>query len=455
MKQIDTIVAIATPYGRGGIGILRISGSLVSKISYILLGKLLYPRKAEYLPFLGKNNIHLDYGIALFFLSPNSFTGEDVLELQGHGGPIVLDLLLNHILSYKGIRIARPGEFLERAFLNNKLDLIQAEAISDLINANSVQSVNLAINSIRGFFSNRINKLIKFITDLRVYIEGIINFPNEEINTLSNNKINFFLDKIISNINIVKSEAYQGVLLREGIKVVIIGKPNVGKSSLLNTIVNRDVAIVTNISGTTRDILRENIYVDGVPMQIIDTAGICETNDEIERIGIKLAWLEVKQADHILWVTNDILTLKSNSLEKILLKLNKKLKRDIPITILFNKFNITSKDVGFKKIDNLFYFTISAISGEGVKMLLNYLKKNAGFNNNINFKFLARRRHINALDLASIHLLRAKEKFMSNYPIEFLAEELRISHQLICNITGKFTSQDLLDKIFLNFCIGK
>jgi tRNA modification GTPase len=283
MSHNDTIVAQATPPGRGGVGILRISGQKAREVAEAVLGKLPKPRYADYLPFKDSDGSALDQGIALWFPGPNSFTGEDVLELQGHGGPVILDLLLKRILTLPGLRIAKPGEFSERAFLNDKLDLAQAEAIADLIDASSEQAARSALNSLQGAFSARVNHLVEALTHLRIYVEAAIDFPDEEIDFLSDGKIEAQLNNVMADLDAVRAEARQGSLLREGMKVVIAGRPNAGKSSLLNALAGREAAIVTDIAGTTRDVLREHIHIDGMPLHIIDTAGLRDASDEVEQ----------------------------------------------------------------------------------------------------------------------------------------------------------------------------
>ncbi len=452
---MDTVAALATPPGRGGVGILRVSGSRASIVARTLLGKLPRPRQAEYLPFCDRNGITLDQGIALFFPGPHSFTGEDVLELQGHGGPIILDLLLQYILSLPGVRIAFPGEFSERAFLNEKIDLAQAEAIADLIDASSVQAARSALNSLQGAFSIKINELVKALINLRIYVEAAIDFPDEEIDFLSGGKIQTILNDVIVKLNQVRTEANQGRLIREGMKVVIAGKPNAGKSSLLNSLAGREAAIVTSIPGTTRDILHEHIHLDGIPLHIIDTAGLRDDAvDEVERIGIERAWHEIEQADYILLIVDGTST-PLHDPYMLWPDFITRLPPDISVTVVRNKADLTGEVVGTNKINDYFVFTISAKSGAGVDLLRIHLKQSMKFTGSNEGKFTARRRHLDALENANTHLLQGKEKLLSSYAGELLAEELRLAQQALSEITGKFSSDDLLDRIFSSFCIGK
>lgn len=451
---MDTITALATPPGRGGIGILRVSGPLAVMVARALLGKLPRPREAEYLPFRDDDGAPLDEGIALFFPAPHSFTGEDVLEFQGHGGPVILDLLLQRIISLPGVRIARPGEFSERAFLNDKIDLTQAEAIADLINSSSVQAARSALNSLQGVFSKRIYKLVEELTNLRIYVEAALDFPDEEIDFLSDGKIDARLNDVIASLDGVRTEARQGSLLRDGMKVVIAGKPNAGKSSLLNTLAGRDTAIVSAIAGTTRDVLHEHIHLDGLPLHIVDTAGLCNASDEVERIGVERAWREIEQADHVLLLVDGAVTPLSSP-DLLWPEFLIRLPSGIPLTLVRNKSDLTGERVALCEVGGYSLITLSAQSGLGVDLLRTHLKKGMGFSGITEGGFLARRRHLAALELAATHLIQGKEQLVSAYPAELLAEELRRAQQVLSEITGEFNSDDLLGKIFCSFCIGK
>ena len=302
MINQDTIAAQATAPGRGGVGIIRVSGSLAKTVAEHIIGRCPKTRYADYVPFKSLSGEQLDQGIAIYFQGPNSFTGEDVLELQGHGGPVVLDMLLKEISQIDGVRLAKPGEFSERAFMNDKLDLTQAEAIADLINATSEQAAKSALQSLQGEFSKHIETLVEKVIHLRMYVEAAIDFPDEEIDFLSDGKVAADLDAIIDQLDNVTQQAKQGSIMREGMRVVIAGRPNAGKSSLLNALAGRDAAIVTEIAGTTRDVLREHIHIDGMPLHIIDTAGLRESPDKVEQIGIERAWEEINQADRVLFM---------------------------------------------------------------------------------------------------------------------------------------------------------
>ena len=450
----ETIVAQATAPGRGGIGILRVSGPLASQVAEAVLGKCPKPRMADYLPFKDSDGTVLDQGIAVYFKGPHSFTGEDVLELQGHGGQVVLDLLLKRILSVDGIRLARPGEFSEQAFLNDKLDLAQAEAIADLIDATSEQAARSALKSLQGEFSNKINALVDSVIYLRTYVEAAIDFPDEEIDFLADGKIEANLRGIIEQLDGVRREAKQGSILREGMKVVIAGRPNAGKSSLLNALAGREAAIVTDIAGTTRDVLREHIHLDGMPLHIIDTAGLREATDEVERIGISRAWHEIEQADRIILMldSSDPDSQDSESLRREFLA---KLPSAIPLTVVRNKIDLSGESVGLTESDGVAVIRLSAQTLQGVDLLREHLKQAMGFQTGMEGGFLARRRHLEALQKAAEHLQIGLLQLTEFHAGELLAEELRLVQSALSEITGQFTADDLLGNIFSSFCIGK
>ncbi|MDG6359425.1 tRNA uridine-5-carboxymethylaminomethyl(34) synthesis GTPase MnmE [Glaesserella parasuis] len=450
----ETITAQATPIGRGGIGILRVSGPLATEVAQAVLGKCPKPRIADYLPFKDEDGTVLDQGIALFFKAPHSFTGEDVLELQGHGGQVILDLLLNRILKVKGVRIARAGEFSEQAFLNDKLDLAQAEAIADLIDATSEQAARSALKSLQGEFSNKINELVDSVIYLRTYVEAAIDFPDEEIDFLVDGKIEAKLNEIIAQLANVRQEAKQGTILREGMKVVIAGKPNAGKSSLLNALAGREAAIVTDIAGTTRDVLREHIHIDGMPLHIIDTAGLREASDEVEKIGIKRAWDEIEQADHVLLMI-DSNESQADSFQQEWATFLAKLPKNIPVTVIRNKVDLTGEAESLVQADNFTVIRLSAQTKVGVDLLREHLKKSMGYQSSTEGGFIARRRHLVALETAAEHLERGHIQLTQFYAGELLAEELRMVQNALSEITGQFTSDDLLGNIFSSFCIGK
>ncbi|MCK9114577.1 tRNA uridine-5-carboxymethylaminomethyl(34) synthesis GTPase MnmE [Haemophilus influenzae] len=450
----ETIVAQATAPGRGGIGILRVSGPLATKVAQAILGKCPKPRMADYLPFKDADGTILDQGIALYFKSPNSFTGEDVLELQGHGGQVVLDLLLKRILQIDGIRLARPGEFSEQAFLNDKLDLAQAEAIADLIDATSEQAARSALKSLQGEFSKKVNELVDSVIYLRTYVEASIDFPDEEIDFLADGKIEANLRGIINQLENVRFEAKQGSILREGMKVVIAGRPNAGKSSLLNALAGREAAIVTDIAGTTRDVLREHIHIDGMPLHIIDTAGLRDATDEVERIGISRAWTEIEQADRIILML-DSSDPESADLSKVRSEFLAKLPSTLPVTIVRNKIDLNGEQASESEQGGYQIISLSAQTHDGVQLLREHLKQAMGFQTGIEGGFLARRRHLDALEKAAEHLQIGLVQLTEFHAGELLAEELRLVQSYLSEITGQFTSDDLLGSIFSSFCIGK
>ena len=450
----ETIVAQATAPGRGGIGILRVSGPLATEVAQAVLGKCPKPRMADYLPFKDADGTILDQGIALYFKSPNSFTGEDILELQGHGGQVVLDLLLKRILQIDGIRLARPGEFSEQAFLNDKLDLAQAEAIADLIDATSEQAARSALKSLQGEFSKKVNELVESVIYLRTYVEASIDFPDEEIDFLADGKIEVNLRGIINQLEDVRSEAKQGSILREGMKVVIAGRPNAGKSSLLNALAGREAAIVTDIAGTTRDVLREHIHIDGMPLHIIDTAGLRDATDEVERIGISRAWTEIEQADRIILML-DSSDPESADLSKVRSEFLAKLPTTLPVTIVRNKIDLNGEQASESELGGYQIISLSAQTHDGVQLLREHLKQAMGFQTGMEGGFLARRRHLDALEKSAEHLQIGLVQLTEFHAGELLAEELRLVQTYLSEITGEFTSDDLLGNIFSSFCIGK
>ncbi len=454
MSHNDTIVAQATPPGRGGVGILRISGLKARDVAQAVLGKLPKPRYADYLPFNDVDGTPLDQGIALWFPGPNSFTGEDVLELQGHGGPVILDLLLKRILTLPGLRIARPGEFSERAFLNDKLESGAGRGHRRPYRRQFRAGGALGAEFAAGAFSARVNHLVEALTHLRIYVEAAIDFPDEEIDFLSDGKIEAQLNEVMADLDAVRAEARQGSLLREGMKVVIAGRPNAGKSSLLNALAGREAAIVTDIAGTTRDVLREHIHIDGMPLHIIDTAGLRDANDEVERIGIERAWQEIAQADRVLFMVDGTTTSAVDPAE-IWPDFIERLPAKLPITVVRNKADVTGEALGISEVNGHSLIRLSARTGDGVEVLRNHLKQSMGFDTNMEGGFLARRRHLQALEEAANHLQQGKAQLLGAWAGELLAEELRLAQQALSEITGEFTSDDLLGRIFSSFCIGK
>ena len=450
----DTIVAQATAAGRGGVGIIRVSGPLAGEVANKLLGHIPTPRKAEYVPFKDCQGQVLDQGIALYFKGPNSFTGEDVLELQGHGGQVVLDMLIKSILQLGDIRTARPGEFSERAFINDKLDLAQAEAIADLIDASSEQAARSAMRSLQGEFSDQIHSLVEQVIHLRIYVEAAIDFPDEEIDFLSDGKVSGDLLAIINQLENVRAQAKQGSLLREGMQVVIAGRPNAGKSSLLNALAGRDAAIVTDIAGTTRDVLKEHIHIDGMPLHIIDTAGLRDSPDKVEQIGIERAWNEINQADRVLFMLDSTDTKESNP-HKIWPEFMAKLPDNIGLTLIRNKIDLSGEQEGYEQVEGYPVYRISAHQKVGVEALAEHLKDCMGYHAGGEGQFIARRRHIDAIDKAAEHLYTGQQQLNDHLAGELLAEELRICQQHLNEITGEFSSDDLLGRIFTSFCIGK
>ena len=453
--QRDTIAAIATAQGRGGVGIVRLSGPLARAAGRVLTGRDLTPRHAHYGPFKTEEGQVLDEGIALFFAGPQSFTGEDVLELQGHGGPVVMDMLLQACVQL-GCRLARPGEFSERAFLNDKLDLAQAEAIADLIEASSAQAARNALRSLQGDFSKRVGLLTDALIGLRIYVEAAIDFPEEEIDFLGDGVVLGLLDGVRETLSTVQHEAGQGALLRDGMTVVIAGRPNAGKSSLLNHLAGREAAIVTDIAGTTRDILREHIHIDGMPLHIIDTAGLRATEDQVEQIGVQRALKAIHEADRVLLVV-DSTAPESQDPFGLWPEFLSEPPEPSKVTLIRNKADLSGEPVG--RVDNSDgHVTLTLSAGEhvaGLDLLRDHLKACMGYEQTAESGFSARRRHLEALRQASDHLEHGRAQLTLAGAGELLAEDLRQAQQALGEITGAFSSDDLLGRIFSSFCIGK
>ncbi len=444
----DTIAAIATAPGRGGVGIVRVSGPASGHIAQRLLGVIPAARHATLAQFCDARDEALDTGLALFFPAPHSFTGESVLELQAHGGPVLLDLLLQRVLEL-GARPARPGEFSLRAFLNDKLDLVQAEAVADLIAAGTDQAVRAAARTLQGALSQRIQDLVEGVIALRSYVEAAIDFPEDEIDFLADAQIVQQLDEIAERLSAVQRAARQGCLLREGMTVVIAGRPNVGKSSLLNRLAGYDAAIVTDIPGTTRDVLREPIQIEGMPVHVIDTAGLRDSADRIEAEGIRRAWTEIGRADRVLLIVDDSAGPQAGDTE-----LPAKLPTGPGITVVRNKIDLTGRSAGLIAAADPPEIGISAHTGAGIAALRAHLEDCMGFQGAGEGDFVARRRHLDALRRADEHLQAARAHLQQRAG-ELMAEELRLAQQALSEITGAFTSEDLLERIFSSFCIGK
>lgn len=451
----DTIVAIATAPGRGGVGIVRLSGADAQRIATAVLARPrpLTPRYAHFSAFVDATGAVIDEGLVLSFPGPHSFTGEDVVELQGHGGPVLLDQLVQACVA-QGARPARAGEFSLRAFLNDRMDLTQAEAIADLIDANTVSAARAAIGSLQGAFSREVNQLVGQLVDLRMYVEAAIDFPEEEIDFLSDGRVAGDLSSLVVQVNAVLTTARRGSLLQEGLTLVIAGRPNAGKSSLLNALAGEERAIVTDIAGTTRDILRETIQIDGLPIKLVDTAGLRESEDVVEQEGIRRAWQAIEQADRILIVV-DASTLVDGELpplSELLPSAQQAVEAlPVPITLVLNKIDLATK-MSSAEAD---VFCVSARTGEGLDALREHLKQVAGYRDDAQSPFSARRRHLIAIEQALQALHHGQQQLLEQAAGELLAEDLRDAQRALEEITGAFTADDLLGKIFSSFCIGK
>lgn len=444
---LDTIAAVATPAGRGGIGVVRLSGPRAAEFASGVVSPLPAPRRAVFRRFHDRNGGVIDEGLLLYFPAPNSFTGEDVIEFQGHGGPVVLDLLMQRLLEL-GARVARPGEFTERAFLNDRMDLAQAEAVADLIDAGSAQAARAALRSLHGEFSARIHELVEALVQTRMYVEAAIDFPEEEVDFLSDAALSARLADVRRRFDILRAKAQQGRLLHDGLTVVIAGPPNAGKSSLLNALAGTDAAIVTDIPGTTRDVLRERIQLDGLPLHVIDTAGLRESTDAVEAEGVRRARREFERADRLLLVVD------SATANPAIPELAE-LPPGLPVTIVRNKIDLSGEREGIAEEDGRAVIRLSVKTGNGLEILKTHLKEAAGFQAQGSDVFIARRRHLDALARARNHVEQGAMALETARAGELLAEELRLAQQALNEITGEFSSDDLLGRIFSSFCIGK
>lgn len=457
MSSSSPIVAIATAPGRGGIGVIRVSGKELDTLIQTLFGRTLQARHAHFLPFKDAQGQAIDEGIALFFKGPHSYTGEDVLELQGHGGPAVLRRLLDRCLEAgkeMGLRLAEPGEFTQRAFLNDRLDLAQAEAVADLIDASSEAAARSAVASLSGVFSNKVNALADRIIHLRMLVEATLDFPEEEIDFLEKYQAAATLQGIQDELESILQHSRQGAILREGLHVVLAGQPNVGKSSLLNALAGEDVAIVTDIAGTTRDRVMQLIHIDGIPLHIVDTAGLRETEDTVERIGIARTWDEIAKANVIVHLLD-----ARNPQDELDSAITTRLPSHVPVLRVYNKIDLLSAEQQAAlpaQESGATVLPISARKDVGLDTLRRTLLDIAGWNPGSESPWLARERHLRALERAEYHLSLAAEHATHNDQVlDLFAEELRLAHLDLCSITGEFSSDDLLGEIFSSFCIGK
>jgi tRNA modification GTPase len=446
LPRTGMIAAIATAPGRGGIGVVRVSGAGLLSFAGALTGKKPTPRHATLASFLGSDGVVIDEGILLYFPAPHSFTGEDVLELQGHGGPVVLQMLLARCLEL-GARVAEPGEFSQRAFLNDKLDLVQAEAVADLIEAGTAGAARSALRSLSGEFSCEVHGLVARLTELRMLVEATLDFPEEEIDVLRDTDAAERLGGICRDLSALLARARAGSLLRSGLHVVLAGMPNVGKSSLLNRLAGEERAIVTEVAGTTRDAVRETIQVEGIPLHIIDTAGLRDTDDVVEKIGIERAWREIERADVVLQLL-DARAGETPADHAIAVRLPSGIER----IVLENKTDLAGLAAERYTRDGHVHLRLSAKSGEGMSLLHDELLRVAGWSGHGEDVVLARERHLEALTVAAEKSALAARRLDQ---IELCAEELRLAQEALSSITGEFTADDLLGEIFSRFCIGK
>ncbi|HUW51661.1 MAG TPA: tRNA uridine-5-carboxymethylaminomethyl(34) synthesis GTPase MnmE [Sulfuricella sp.] len=447
MPNTDVIAAIATAPGRGGIGVVRVSGNGLADFALVVLGKTPNPRVATLCNFLAADGNTIDQGVALFFPAPHSYTGEDVLELQGHGGDAVLRLVLDRCLEL-GARPAEPGEFTKRAFLNNKMDLAQAESVADLIDASTTEAAKSAMRSLRGEFSGAVHRLVDSMINLRMLVEATLDFPEENVDFLAESDAFGQLAAIRAQLDSVFRQARQGSLLREGLHIALIGQPNVGKSSLLNLLAGEEVAIVTPVAGTTRDAIRQHIEVEGVPLHFIDTAGLRDTEDEVEKIGIARAWSAIRQANAALLLVDAAQGVASADLEIIAA-----LPSGLPLLRVFNKIDLLGQAPRVVCAEGTTDIYLSAKNGAGIDLLHQQLLRIIGWQGSGEGVFMARARHLSALHEAESRLALASA--CNGARIELFAEELRLAQNALSSITGEFTADDLLGEIFSRFCIGK
>ena len=450
MIPADTIVAAATAPGRGGIGVVRVSGPAVPQIAVAMLGALPQPRQVMLRPFRAGDGEPIDVGMALYFPAPHSYTGEHVLELQGHGGPVLLETLIERVIAL-GARRARPGEFTERAFLNDKIDLAQAEAVADLIDAGSRAAAKAAMRSLQGEFSARVATLTEALIELRLYVEAAIDFPEEEVDFLSDRELGDRLEAVRSQFDEVQASARQGRLLRDGMTVVIAGPPNAGKSSLLNRLAGHDAAIVTAIAGTTRDVLRERIDIDGLPLHILDTAGLRDSGDAIEEEGVRRARMEMARADRVLFVIDAA----TDPLADAYIEERERLPGGVPVTLVFNKCDLAAGTPLADTFAGPPRVSISALRGDGLDTLRTHLQQCMGFQVSDAGNVSARQRHLDALERARSHVEEGARQLHETRAGELMAEELQRAQRVLAEISGEFSSDDLLGRIFSGFCIGK